>query len=733
MSRISIPASGPYIEVTLPSGRVVRPTVAGDLRRQPTVNGYPRLDVPVKKRDLWDNLDLKSNDVPIDVWVDGRPQPIDVLEEVQSEEGATTVLRGRGGTELNSRARESYEFIEVHEAAKDIIQSYTSYAANVDTPPSTVTENQQVQSAGTQTEWEDNYDNADPYNPIITITSGSYGDGEVLTVAKTARVRETNAIGDKNVSTLVTDSNASNEDAVDLEATGEYVELNWNIDYTVPGEDIHIGLRRRVPNDPDSDGNFESPDIDYVFNGTQTGGLVDGAEFASDAYDWNVVNPNDLTSVDDQTSPTLRVECNGNSSGGTYRLDLIVLYDARYHDVSAADNTVDSNGYLSSPTERPYGVTKSNYPTRSFIDAVPIDAVAGGRAQLDVDDDTGIQEIALSNDRGQSFSTSGVDTSSYEVNFSSLGPALRQRFSLAATSPTRTTATPTQGYDAPEVDSYTLDADLDNTPILVDQSFDDDAMTVLQNLADEYADFLFEYRISASGAESVEWTTPGQRTSNRDDPVSRFQQSETVEKLIEKMVVKGSAQRRQGETFTANHGGTITLTNDEVQAGKEVVIDPTDGTQFTRGADYEWTNPLDGELTTISGGDMTDGDTYEIDYQYRPVNSYTVDGASNTPTTEVVSLSALTTERACGQVARRIAQQLDEPLTEATVTVPIAEAGWTIVDEIDLTSLPGDEQYEIKSIETTPEESVLQLGSRQSVGEVVGEIRTRLQSVSQRV
>jgi len=731
MSRISIPAKGPYVKVTLPSGRTISPTVIGDLRREPTVNGYPRLEVPVRKRDLWDNLDLKANDVPIDVWVDGRPQPIDILEETQNEDGATTILRGRGGTELDTRARESWEFEEVHEAARQVIQSYTSYTANVDTPPSTVTNNKTIQTADTATEWRDNYDGTDPNNPIITITSGSYGDGEVLTVAQTSEAREANNVSDSTVSAFISpdNGNASNEDAVNLSAVGDYVRIDFSTDYTRPSGETRVAVRRRVPTDTDSDGNFETPDIDYVVDGSQESGFADGADIGSDAYTWDIVDPADS----DRNSTTLKVECTGNSSGGDFYVDLMCIYDARYHDGGSFDNSTDAGGYLSSPTLRPYGATKSNYPTRSWVDAVPIDAIAGGRSTLDADDNTGIQEIALSNDRGQSFQTSGDNVSSFDKDFSSLGPALRHRISLAATDDTRSTATPTQGYDAPEVDSYTLEADLDNTPILVDQSFDNDAMTLLQQLADEYADFLFEFRIDVSGSESVEWTTPGQRTSDRDDAVSRFSRTETVEELVERVVVKGSAQRRQGEEFVADHSGTITLDNDEVQAGKEVVTAPLTGTQFSRGRDYEWTDPLEGELTTVSGGDIVDGQTYEIDYQYRPTNSFTVSGASTNPNTEIVDIAALTTERACGQVARRIAQQLDEPLTEATVTVPIAEAGWTVVDEIDLTNLPGDDQFEIKSVESTPEESVLQLGTRQSVGEVVGEIRTRLQSVTERV
>jgi hypothetical protein len=40
---------------------------------------------------------------------------------------------------------------------------------------------------------------------------------------------------------------------------------------------------------------------------------------------------------------------------------------------------------------------------------------------------------------------------------------------------------------------------------------------------------------------------------------------------------------------------------------------------------------------------------------------------------------------------------------------------------------------EVQSIEQTPEEVLLRLGSRQSVGDVLGDIESRISSVSDRV
>jgi hypothetical protein len=55
------------------------------------------------------------------------------------------------------------------------------------------------------------------------------------------------------------------------------------------------------------------------------------------------------------------------------------------------------------------------------------------------------------------------------------------------------------------------------------------------------------------------------------------------------------------------------------------------------------------------------------------------------------------------------------------------------VETIDLDALPGDDNLEIRSIEQSPTGTVLRLETRDSIGDVVDEIRTRLETVSSRV
>jgi hypothetical protein len=150
---ISPPAKGWHVELDLPSGETAQTEVAGTPSRNPAVNDYPRLDIPVRKREMWQNLDLKNNTVPVRVWYNARRQPIDELEDIEETEGATQVLKGRGGTELDQRVETQVDLQEAHLLAKDLIENNTTYTANVDTPQTTTETDVPVQAPDTLEEW----------------------------------------------------------------------------------------------------------------------------------------------------------------------------------------------------------------------------------------------------------------------------------------------------------------------------------------------------------------------------------------------------------------------------------------------------------------------------------------------------------------------------------------------------------------------------------------------------
>jgi hypothetical protein len=68
------------------------------------------------------------------------------------------------------------------------------------------------------------------------------------------------------------------------------------------------------------------------------------------------------------------------------------------------------------------------------------------------------------------------------------------------------------------------------------------------------------------------------------------------------------------------------------------------------------------------------------------------------------------------------------------VTIPTADAGLSLVDELDLPGLPTQgERLVVRGLDQSPEEVQLRLGNRQSAGEVINDIQSRISSVSDRV
>jgi TRAP-type uncharacterized transport system substrate-binding protein len=82
---------------------------------------------------------------------------------------------------LDVLGRESFDFIAAHKAAEQIISNHTSYAANIDTPPSKTT-TQTVDSGTSVSDWENALSQLPETSPITTASGTGFGDGDVFTV-----------------------------------------------------------------------------------------------------------------------------------------------------------------------------------------------------------------------------------------------------------------------------------------------------------------------------------------------------------------------------------------------------------------------------------------------------------------------------------------------------------------------------------------------------------------------
>jgi len=76
---------------------------------------------------------------------------------------------------------------------------------------------------------------------------------------------------------------------------------------------------------------------------------------------------------------------------------------------------------------------------------------------------------------------------------------------------------------------------------------------------------------------------------------------------------------------------------------------------------------------------------------------------------------------------------LQEPLEEVTVTITDADPRWSLAEALTEVDLPFEGPLEVREISQSPDRVELRLGSRQSVGEVVAELRDRINAVARQL
>ena len=366
------------------------------------------------------------------------------------------------------------------------------------------------------------------------------------------------------------------------------------------------------------------------------------------------------------------------------------------------------------------------------IDAEIPESVSGARLEVTMDDVSGAQALGVSNDFGQTFTTAS-NTSTVETDFGDLGPSARGRVTLSRYG-SRTTDSPTSGFNGQSLEDLTLEADLDDTPLVVRQAYDQPLSETLTEIA-EQADAIWEYQRNGSD-EVVVWTYPEQRTSDAQPAVGSFQASRSTEGEYQSVTVRGGSNPVRDEAFTSDHGTAVALAQANLVGGSERVYDPTTtpATVFEIGNDYELARTA-GEITTLASGAMSDSTDYQIDYRWRPQDTAALDGVTD-PREAVVDIPQLTTVRGCGQAAVRILRQVDSPLRQGEVVIPTAEAAggqWSLVEALDLAPLPFDTAIEITgSPETTPQETRLSLGSRETLAGAIADVRQRVSQLAER-
>ena len=700
-----------FVEVITPTGKQVRPTITGTVVRKPQVNGQPRIEIPVRKDEKWSRSDWDEQ--PVRVWYEGERQPIDRLSSVQQEPGQT-ILRARGGAELETRVKTEFTSIETYNAAEQLIQNNTSYTANVDKPASQIETNRLVRETETTSNWHGVTD-------LAADAPVKIRNNEIQLVQSAFIENADFAAGEASSSDYAGGIAATYGGSVGF--TGAEYTFRVTPEYDIPANNLQVQFRYEAPVS-------KGPAMDFEIDGTATQtGVADGwSASPGTAFAWTGGSPDIRLEAEETYYIQLRQTQSSDNTYDQLAVDAIAVYDDRFGHTLP---TGTSDGFDRIPGPEPY---PDEYAVE-FEPYVPSETITGARVSLTTTDNQGIAQIEFSQDGGSSYPLSKSTFSSgssiaYEDDFGGNGGAYRSRITL-------------QRYDGPIANSIISDGggfggidnmydylDLDtSTVLLIDRTFDGRLVEILDIIAND-ANYVWEYRKTDS-SQSIEWTRAGQRTASTTLDPTNYTVERSTEDVVQKANIYGGAEQIRRESFTSNYGTAVGLAQENILPQTELVHDTGDlTTSYDRGTDYEM-NYQAGEITVLSGGSMSDSTTYELEYEYKPFGSAST-GVSN-PKEITERIPVLVSDRACENVATQIVNELQSPISSATISAPPKKIGFSLVDELTIPNLPTEHQtFQVNRVEGTAREIRIELGRARSLEDIINDIQTRISTATER-
>jgi len=216
--------------------------------------------VTVPQSDRWDELIGER----MWVWLDGTQLPIDTLDGTRTTEGdsgTATVLEASGAEQLDEYTDDiQYDEKENHLAAEELIDVHTEYASNVD-DPATDTRSDVLMLTANGASIED-----DLRNPPTETDPWEVTQVDGVRRLQTGWFFEAENADESNLTTYFADNEGndgawSGNRAVRLAASGDYFEVEFELDHTIPQGELEFEMLRAAV-----DGN--NPAFDVYFNGT---------------------------------------------------------------------------------------------------------------------------------------------------------------------------------------------------------------------------------------------------------------------------------------------------------------------------------------------------------------------------------------------------------------------------------------------------------------------------------
>lgn len=386
----------------------------------------------------------------------------------------TMTLRGPGiGELLDEDAPDSpvtFSNIPTHEALQDYFDSETAFSATVIEPDAGNATRADVQSADTTSEFDSVTSIAD--DAPFFISNGR------LELAQSCFFFE----GEDGftTSTLQFESAASDGAASIFNDTSQTESAGFTPDYFIPASAVDFAARVRSPNNADID-------IDVNIDGSQA--TILGQNNWDSSYQWVVLGADNAGDLD-ASSHTLELDVVGDNGGDVY-IDCLAVLDNRFS--YTFDNSVDSDGYLSGPELYP------DAATLAFDNVSTQQSISKGYLSV-TDDDDAVSKLQLSFDGGSSYvptDGSELDVDSVEASPSSTTQQVRGRVTLTRYG-SRSTASPTSGFNGGSVSTWDLDVDLLDTSVIDEIELTESDLSNIQTLLD-YGDYtlIFEHEESS--------------------------------------------------------------------------------------------------------------------------------------------------------------------------------------------------------------------------------------------
>ncbi|WP_455448314.1 hypothetical protein [Natrinema thermotolerans] len=383
------------------------------------------------------------------------------LDTVNHDESSgLTTLRGQS-TEYKLKSGSSQQHYQGRVVA-NVIEEYwaqeTQFDATVEEPnPETIDEGKTIWNVSTTAEFEEIFQSALDGTTPIGASNGS------LDILQACFFSEVTGGGTSEFS----DADFSDGHGAYLETSGGQILFDGfnTLNYTIPGEYVGLALRLRGDSGLDFDIRLNG-DTYHSFTSLGVADLdwLDVTAFA----DWS-------TDLDTVSSIVLEATSDANPR---MEFDCAAVFDTRYFNPDGFDNQVhEPSGYLDSPELYPDTVeaVSETYEEDWNVTAASL--------QTTIDDTTGEQAFAISNDGGSSFAIEGQNTAAVSGEFASIGSLVQVKVTLSQDEDlSARNQTPRYGYEGQSISDLELTVDTNDLAIYNDREFAGKHFEILSEL-----------------------------------------------------------------------------------------------------------------------------------------------------------------------------------------------------------------------------------------------------------